>query len=481
MTTTTTYRSTVVNGRNGFTQQLQAEWTKLWSVPRWAAAVGASVVFAVLWSMFMAGGSSQLYEYSTDVVGVVGPAGQPITDNFHFAHQPLTGDGSVVAHVSAQQHSHDLAKAGLMIKESTEPGSPYAAVFATPRHGVRMQANFTTDIAGGTGGVPRWLRLRRSGATITGYESVDGRTWREVGSVELPALRRRVEFGIFVASPNTRTIEFEGGSEGSTIGTATFDHVRLQAQGSEQPVALAGEPIGTPADDGNTSQRAGTFTVTGSGDVGLFDNGFDITQMSLAGVSFMLVLIIVLGVRFITAEYQDGMMIRTTFAASPRRGRVLAAKALVVGVTAFVAALVAGAVAFHLAQPRLYANGFAPAGAPFLSLTGGPVLRAVVGSAALVALWAVLSLCLGTILRRTGVAVAAALALLIIPSMVGTYLPLGIGVWLRRLTPLAGFAIQKTIVRYDDAISPVGGLGVLAAYTSAAFVVALWRLRTRDV
>jgi ABC-type transport system involved in multi-copper enzyme maturation permease subunit len=246
-------------------------------------------------------------------------------------------------------------------------------------------------------------------------------------------------------------------------------------------VALAGEPIGTPADDGNTSQRAGTFTVTGSGDVGLFDNGFDITQMSLAGVSFMLVLIIVLGVRFITAEYQDGMMIRTTFAASPRRGRVLAAKALVVGVTAFVAALVAGAVAFHLAQPRLYANGFAPAGAPFLSLTGGPVLRAVVGSAALVALWAVLSLCLGAILRRTGVAVAAALALLIIPSMVGTYLPLGIGVWLRRLTPLAGFAIQKTIVRYDDAISPVGGLGVLAAYTSAAFVVALWRLRTRDV
>jgi ABC-type transport system involved in multi-copper enzyme maturation permease subunit len=362
-------------------------------------------------------------------------------------------------------------------------------VFATPRHGVRIQANFTTDIAGGAGGAPRWLRLRRSGATITGYESADGRAWREVGTVELPALPRRVEVGIFVASPNTRMIEqvnrdglyiVEGGSEASTIGTATFDHVRLEAQGSEQPVVLTGEPIGSPADNGDTSERAGTFTITGSGDFGLFDDGFDITQMSLAGVSFMLVLIIVLGVRFITAEYQDGM-IRTTFAASPRRGRVLAAKALVVGVTAFVTALVAGAVAFHLAQPRLYANGFAPAGTPFLSLTGGPVLRAVVGSAALIALWAVLSLSLGTILRRTGVAVAAALALLIIPSMVGFYLPLGMDVWLRRLSPLAGFAILKTIVRYDDVIAPFGGLGVLAAYTSAAFVVALWRLRTRDV
>ncbi|WP_327589600.1 hypothetical protein OHA25_23250 [Nonomuraea sp. NBC_00507] len=40
------------------------------------------------------------------------------------------------------------AKAGIMIKESTKQGSAYAAVMMTGEHGVRMQHNFTHDMAG---------------------------------------------------------------------------------------------------------------------------------------------------------------------------------------------------------------------------------------------------------------------------------------------------------------------------------------------
>ena len=40
------------------------------------------------------------------------------------------------------------AKAGIIIKASTKPGSAYAAMMATGGHGVRMQYNYTGDMAG---------------------------------------------------------------------------------------------------------------------------------------------------------------------------------------------------------------------------------------------------------------------------------------------------------------------------------------------
>ena len=67
------------------------------------------------------------------------------------------------------------SKAGIIIKASTRPGSAYAAMMVTGSHGVRMQWDYTQDTAGLAGAVsaaaPRWLRLTRSGDTITGYDS----------------------------------------------------------------------------------------------------------------------------------------------------------------------------------------------------------------------------------------------------------------------------------------------------------------------
>ena len=66
---------------------------------------------------------------------------------------------------------------------------------------------------------------------------------------------------------------------------------------------------------------------------------------------------IALGALFITAEYRRGM-IRTTFAASPHRGRVLAAKAIVIGTVTFVAGLVGAAVALPVAEHKLSSSGW---------------------------------------------------------------------------------------------------------------------------
>ena len=63
----------------------------------------------------------------------------------------------------------------------------------------------------------------------------------------------------------------------------------------------------------------------------------DLTTIAqtLTGVFAGLIAVVVVGAVFITAEYRRGL-IRITLAASPRRGRVLAAKAVVVGAVTFV-------------------------------------------------------------------------------------------------------------------------------------------------
>ncbi|MFP3987257.1 hypothetical protein U9R90_07080 [Streptomyces sp. E11-3] len=185
-------------------------------------------------------------------------------------------------------------------------------------------------------------------------------------------------------------------------------------------------------------------------------------------------------------------MIRTTLAASPRRARVLLAKAVVIGAAAFAAGLVAAVGSFLLVQPILRDNRPELSGFPELALTEGPVLRALLGTAALFALIAVLALGLGALLRRTAAAVTAVVVVTVLPLILVSLLPLGLSQGLQRLTPVAGFAIQETLPRYDQVASlclpedgcyPQGpwiGLATLVAYVAVVLGLAAWRLRRRD-
>jgi ABC-type transport system involved in multi-copper enzyme maturation permease subunit len=424
----------------GFGALLRSEWTKLRTVPRWMLTLFAGAALTVLAGLLIAAGAG------SEQSGGVPPS---VRDEGRFAHRTLAGDGSVVARVASQADSHPWAKAGLMLRASTRRGSPYAALMVTPDHGVRLQLDFTTDVAGSASGAPRWLKLTRAGSTITGYESADGAAWTRVGTVELDDLPRNVAAGPFVASPDAVKVGRQFGSETidgvTTSGKAAFDHVRIG------------------------SAPWGGVTLTGSGDVGRNEFADDMTATTLSGVLLGVMAIVALSVLFITSEYARGT-IRMTFAASPRRRRVLAAKAVVIGATTFAAGLVASAGAFLLARPLLES-------APPLD---GPALRAVVGTAALLAVVAVLSLAVATILRRGAASIALVLVVLLVPQIVATGLPLSVAMWLERLTPAAGFAIQQTLHRYDTAIAPWAGLAVLCGYAALALAVATWRIERRD-
>ncbi len=143
-------------------------------------------------------------------------------DEFHFRHRRVEGDAEIVVRVAGIAFTHGWAKAGLMFRDSLAAGSRHAFMCASAGAGTAFQrrtaADSSTVSSGGTlSSFPVWLRLVRAGATFTGYESVDGQTWREVGSVTL-ALPAAIYVGLAATSH----------SDGNLTG-ATFDNLRLTA------------------------------------------------------------------------------------------------------------------------------------------------------------------------------------------------------------------------------------------------------------
>ena len=542
--TITPYRSGQRPGRDDFPHLLRAEWTKFRSVRGWVIAMVAAALLTALAVVALAGVSSGSQNAGANPAVAVGPGGEAVTDDFYFVHQSLDGNGSITARVASLNTELPTptgstfphiavpwAKAGIIIKASTKPGSAYAAVMATPAHGVRMQYDYTHDTTGLPGTVsaasPRWLRLTRSGDTITGYDSADGRHWAKIGTASLAGLPSTVQAGLFVTSPPLLVVNgtlscgrgacsaaapaqtFASNSSLSsyaTRATAAFDHVSLQDQqtGGAWRGGQIGFPSGiafictpspghfcpkTPA--GGFTKSVGTFTLAGSGDIAPYVTDVDPLGTVLKGSLVGLLAVIAVGALFITAEYRRGL-IRTTFAASPRRGRVLAAKAIVIGLVTFAAGLAGAAVALPIAERKLHSAGWASSVYPVWSVTSSRGLQIVVGTAGLLAVAAILALCAGAVLRRSAGAIAAVVVLLIVPLILGVILPQGPADWLLRLTPAAAFGLQQGTPHYSQVTSvcqpingcfplaPWEGFAVLCAWGAAALGIAVFLLRRRD-
>jgi ABC-type transport system involved in multi-copper enzyme maturation permease subunit len=445
-----------------------------------------------------------------------------VTDSFYFVRQPLAGNGSITVRVTSLTGLYSThggfgsdqnptagmtpgvqpwSKAGIIIKASTTRGSAYAAMMVTGSHGVRMQWDYVHDTPGLTGKVsatsPRWLRLTRSGDTVTGYDSADGAHWTWVGTATLAGLPSTAQAGLFAATPgySVSSTSFGGASStgGPALATGAFDQV--SRQGSWPAGRWTGQAIqGTmdkalPVSAQGFTQAGGRLTVSGSGDIAPATDNTDSAKQTLAGTFAGLIAVVVIGVMFITAEYRRGL-IRTTFTASPRRGRVLAAKAIVLAAVTFAAGLVAAAVTIPLGEHLLHQNGN-----PIYPLSMLTMTRIVAGTAALLAVAAVLGLAVGTLLRRSAGAVAAVIVGIVLPYLLAVtpgILPAGAEQWLVRVTPAAAFAVQQSIQQYPQVtadytpgngyfpLPPWAGFAVLCAWTALALALAVFLLRRRD-
>jgi len=511
---------------------LWAEWTKFRSVRGWVIGMILAAGLMIFFGGFAAanggigcgvpGGPQQSGKACLPYVPH-GPGGEVVTDSFSFVRQALTGNGSITARVTAVTAEHHTgpdslapigvpwAKAGIIVKQSTEQGSAYAAMMATGGHGVRMQWDYTGDIAGPPGPVsaahPRWLRLTRSGDTISGYDSADGTHWTRVGTVQLPGLPATVQVGLFATSPNYTVTQdsFGGGTSNSepTQAVGAFDHVGLTGavSGSWTGTTIGGEgPAGLPSRRGSGSppytRSGGTFTVTGSGDIAPVAAGAGqglptvTIGQSLVGAFVGLIAIVTVAAMFFSTEYRRGL-IRTTLTATPRRGAVLAAKAVVIGVVAFVTGLAAAVIAIAIGVPKEENEGQVLLTVPLLT-----EVRVIAGTAAVLALAAVFAVALGAILRRSAAAITLCVLVVVMPFLLSALhvFPAGVGDWLLRLTPAAGLAAEQSVPRYFQVttitspaaggyypLSPYAGLGVLCLWTAAGLLLALVLLRRRDV
>ena len=458
----------------------------------------------------------------------VGPGGEAVTDTFYFVHRPLASHGSITARVTSltgllptatggrvragqgpgsgmHPGLEPWSKGGLIIKAGTAQGSAYAAIMVTGDHGVRMQYDYTQDIAGPPGrptaASPRWLRLTRAGDTITGYASADGTHWTQVGTATLAGLPATVQAGMFATSPPYNVTTAQGllgisGTGGPTLASAVLDHVSLRGA---VPGAWTGTQLGagpsdaSPAMPGGYHQAGGTFTVTGSGDIAPDEPGGagpgQTLDHTLVGAFAGLIAVVVVATMFVTAEYRRGL-IAVTFAASPRRGRVLAAKAH----------------RDRRGQLRRRAGGRGhrdPAEQPCaarqrqLPVPGEPADRRC-------AWWPAPRRCSPPrpcSPSPSGPCCAAARSRspwssrrssCRSSSRSPTCCPPGADNWLMRLVPAAGFAVQQTIPNYPQVsnactvaqgcypLAPWAGFAVLCAWAAAALALAVFLLRRRD-
>ena len=77
----------------------------------------------------------------------------------------------------------------------------YALLAVTPGNGITFQDDFNSSVSGGSYTFPVWLKLSRSGNTITAYTSPDGSTWTEVGTTTI-SLTDPVTVGLVVCAHN---------------------------------------------------------------------------------------------------------------------------------------------------------------------------------------------------------------------------------------------------------------------------------------
>jgi ABC-type transport system involved in multi-copper enzyme maturation permease subunit len=522
-------------GRGQFAPLLWAEWIKFRTVRGWIIAMTVGAFVTVGWGLLVANGNDvtcQPIDTGPVLRGAaclphypLGPDGEAVTDSFSFVSQPLIGDGSITVRVSSLTGRYSTggsgagaagsdpgsqfttgvqpwSKAGIIIKTSTAAGSAYAAMMVTGGHGVRMQDNYTHDTPGVPGAVspasPRWLRLTRTGDTLTGYDSTDGTHWTRVGTAHLVGLPSTVQAGLFATSPTSPTVVAQSLASSSSTGgpsqaTAAFDHLtESDATPAGWRSSLVGGAGSLPSSATGISapQPGGGYIVTGSGDIAPIVAGADASMIGpyLSGAFAGLIAAIVVAAMFVTAEYRRGL-IRTTLAATPRRGRVLAAKAVVAGAVTFAAGLAACGIVLPLALLLGHAKG-----AYALPVSALTELRVVAGTAAVLAVSAVLAVATGTILRRSAAAVTTGIVAIVLPYVLATtgVLPGDTGQWLLRFTPAAAFAIQQSAPAYPQVTASYAtmagyfplpgwaGFGVLCGYTALALTLAFHLLRHRD-
>jgi len=180
-------------------------------------------------------------------------------DEFRYAFRQLSGPGTITAQVLSLQNTNGWAKAGVMIRETLEPGSKHAFMDITPGNGASFQVRNTID---GTSfqqsqtGItaPYWVKVERDAAGyFSGYHSADGVTWQQVPEAPpvLIPMSQNVYIGLAVTSHSagvTCKAEFSDVQTTGSVSPPMWTHQAIgvtMASNDPEPmyVALNGSAV----------------------------------------------------------------------------------------------------------------------------------------------------------------------------------------------------------------------------------------------
>ena len=134
------------------------------------------------------------------------------SDRLNFTYQTLTGDGEIIARISVLQDTGTSSRVGVMIRDTLASNSKQIFMGMTGSNAYRWvrrttTGGNTTSSNSSTGTVPNtWVRLVRTGTTITAYKSTNGTSWTSVGSTTGTTFPTTCYIGLAVSSGSTTTL-----------------------------------------------------------------------------------------------------------------------------------------------------------------------------------------------------------------------------------------------------------------------------------
>ncbi len=153
------------------------------------------------------------------------------SDNFPFLYRILHADGSLELKVSNLQSDSPGANAGLMVRQSLEPGSPFGYLYLTRDFGLkwrsRMSPGSTAFVSNGPADLnSAWLRISRQGEQVLAAWSSDRQSWTEWQSMTLSGMTGPAYLGLAISSLHPTATAFASfdteDAGGANSGTAYY-------------------------------------------------------------------------------------------------------------------------------------------------------------------------------------------------------------------------------------------------------------------
>ena len=193
-----------------------------------AYPVNITTAFRANWKQSYIGGEKHttgpvIYDGRQFTIEADGIGIDSLHNQFKFIYTALNGDGTITARY-VPQISSQFSGFGLVVRDGLAANMPQVALMVKPELSGQPEAPrwFTRFYSWVAPGNTRkivasspvlaapvvtfsrltgyyWLRLQRKGEELSGYSSIDGKSWVKIGSIAFP-IRKQVLLGLAVAS-----------------------------------------------------------------------------------------------------------------------------------------------------------------------------------------------------------------------------------------------------------------------------------------